>query len=57
MLGIPVFVVIVYSVPGGLFDVPVIGKIKLSGTQISTVPPGFPSPIAGLLPLKIDIES
>ena len=48
-------VVIVYSVPGGLIEVPVIGNNKFSGTQSPTVLPGFPSVIAGFVPLNTGI--
>jgi hypothetical protein len=40
--------------PGGLFSVPVIGKVKASPEQMFVLP-GFPKPTAGLDPMKTPI--
>jgi len=47
----PSLKVTVYVVPGGLFEVPVIGKVKELALQMSVLP-GFPRDTAGFDPTK-----
>jgi hypothetical protein len=47
----PSLKVTVYVVPGGLFVVPVIGKVRELELQMSVLP-GFPKETAGLEPTK-----